>query len=93
MENVQTSKRTEGSWTRSLSFVVTIASTALLLLCLWRWAQGHRQWDTLLTSSALLLLVLPQSFRIEGVPRLVLQFIGLVVTILAIVTLSRSLSS
>ena len=93
MEDVRTTKRTKEGWSRPLWFFVAIASTALLLLYLWRWARGHGHWDDLLASSALLLLALPHAFRIEGVPKYVLQFLGLGIVILAIVMLSRSLGS
>jgi|GEM_PF-2839429 len=83
--------RTKAGWSQNFSLFIVIASTALLLLRLWRWAHGHGHWDDLLTSSALLLLALPQALRIEGVPKYVVQFLGLGVMIVAIVMLSRSL--
>jgi hypothetical protein len=93
MEEIRATKRTKEGWTRPLWFFVAIASTVALLLCLWRWARGHGHWDDLLPSSALLLLALPGVVRIEGVPRYVLQFLGLSIAIVAIVMLSRSLGS
>jgi len=83
--------RTKAGWSQTLSLFVVLGSTALLLLCLWRWTRDHGHWDDLLTSSALLLLALPQALRIEGVPKYVVQFLGLSVVIVAIVMLSRSL--
>jgi hypothetical protein len=93
MEDPRIPKPATRSWARTLSFFVAMASSALLLLCLWRWARGHGHWDDLLTPLALFLLALPQAIRIEGLSRHIVQFLGLVIMILAIVMLSRSLGS
>ena len=93
MADARTTKRNNEGWTRPLWYCVAIVSAAVLLLCLWRWARGHGHWDDILPSSALLLLALPNVVRIEGVPKYVLQLVGLGIAILAIVLLSRSLGS
>jgi len=93
MEDARIPKPAMRSWARTLSFFVATASTVLLLLCLWRWARGHGHWDDVLPPLALFLLALPHAIRIEGVLKHVVQFIGLVIMILAIVMLSRSLGS
>ena len=93
MEDARIPKPATPSWARTLSFFVAIMSAALLLLCLWRWARGRGHWDDLLPPLALFLLASPQAIRIEGLSKYVVQFLGLVIMILAIVMLSRSLGS
>jgi hypothetical protein len=74
------------TWLQRYSLVLAIVSAGLLGIQCWRWARGHGHWDDLLPSSALLFLMLANVFQRST--KHVLQFIGLVVMIAAIVMLS-----